>query len=201
VRIEIAEVSEDVKRLKKLCMEKGLMDADGHPTQDSSVGGESTAVSRQGAQPEQPAEHSKLSQYQEPPWNNELDSSFSVHNESFGPFINIWLLHKLRSSSMEVLLFACYVAGRVDNMDGLKWQAEALRLWEQDGAERNAPENVERLESYVISSIHRSFDKVPVWDGGKQYSGARKDSPLKSTVNRISLPIKFRSRLRAKSVF
>ena len=34
VRDEIGEVSEDVKRLKQLCLEKGLMDADGNPDRE-----------------------------------------------------------------------------------------------------------------------------------------------------------------------
>lgn len=196
VSMEIAEVSEDVKRLKQLCLDKGLIDADGNPTEDSAFGEESPAESREGSQYGHPAEHSKHSECQKPSGNNELDSSIP---EGLGSFIDLWLLHKLRSSSIEVLLFSCYVAACVDNLDGLRWQAEALRLWEQDGAGKNTQENVERLESYIISSIHRSFDKVSTCDGGKQHPGTRKCRSSKTAVDRISLPIKFGCRLGAKS--
>ena len=172
----------------------------GIPTEKSAVGEASPSESGEEAKFERPAEHSKPPQCQEPSGNNEVDSSVSVCHGGFGPFINLWLLHKLRSSSIEVLLFTCYVAASVDNMDGLKWKAEALRLWKQDGAGKNTSEDVERLESYIISSIRRSFDKISIHDEGKQYPVAGRESS-KSTVNRISLPITFRSSLRAKSAF
>jgi hypothetical protein len=198
VSVEIVEVSEDVKRLKQLCLEKGLIDANGNPTQDSTISEESPAELGEEARSERPAEQSKPSQYQEPSGNNELGPSISVYHGGFGPFINLWLLHKLRSSPVEVLLFSCYVAACVDNMEELKWQAEALRLWDHDGAGKNTRENVEHLESYIVSSIHRTFDKDSTFER-KQYPGARKVDSSKSTMNRTTLPILFRSRPRAKS--
>jgi hypothetical protein len=48
--------------------------------------------------------------------------------------VSRWLLHSLRSSSMEVLLLANFVASQVNNFSDLSWQQEALRLWSFDGA-------------------------------------------------------------------
>jgi hypothetical protein len=178
VRKELAEVSADVERLKQLCIEQGLMTIDGKPTWTSADDAASISESGEETQSELPTDHSKPSQHQKPSGNNEPDSRVSDSHGGFGPFINLWLLHKLRSSAMEILLLACYVAARVYSMDGLKWQAEALRLWGQDRAGKNAS----------------------IRDEEKQYPVARRE-PSKATVNRISLPLTFRSRRRAKSAF
>jgi hypothetical protein len=147
---EIEEVSHDVERLKQICMEKGLMDADGNSTQIHPFGKASPWESGEQVQTENFAEHSKPPQHQEPSGNNEMGTRDSDSHGGYGPFINLWLLHILRLSRWQILLLACWVAACVNNIDELKWQAEAIRLWEHDGAGKGTPEDAERLESYSI---------------------------------------------------
>lgn len=173
---EIEVVSQDVERLKQVCMEKGLMDVDGNPTQSSAIGEVSPSESGEEVQFELLAEHSKPSQHQKPSGNNEMESRDSGSNGGYGPFINLWLLHILRLSRWQILLLACWVAACVNNIDELKWQAEAIRLWELDGAGKDTPEDADRLESYTISSIHRFYDNGITHDRGREHPVARRHS-------------------------
>lgn len=191
VKKELEEVSEDVKRLKRLCIEKGLMTADGKPTQLSALDEVSTLESGEESQSELPAEQSKLPQHQVPSGNNEAGFSVSPSHGGFGPFINLWLLHKLRSSAMEILLLATYVAAIVGNIDGLNWQTEAFRLWERDGTQRETPGEIyNRLERHIISSLHQYYETILKFDEGKNAAATKKAFSLNSAASRISRSIK-----------
>lgn len=183
---EVEEVTKDVERLKQICVEKGLIDIDGNPIQFPAIEESRGSDPGEERQSEMPAEHSKPSKYQRLSANNQVDSRVSASHGGYGPFVNLWLLHNLRSSAMEVLLLACYVATSVQNMDDLKWQAEARRLWEQDGAAKEGAGGTyeEDTESYIIPSMHGSNEETMKL--GKDSGG-------------ISLPVKIWSRPRARS--
>jgi hypothetical protein len=198
VKMEIEEVSKDIERIKQLCIKKGLMDAHGNPIQAPAIDETPESKSQEEVQSELPAEHSKPSQHQDPSGNNEADFRASASHEGFGPFINLWLLHKLRSSALEILLLACYVAAAVTNLDGINWQAEALRLWDKDGAEEATPGQLWKgLESYV-TSIPRFYTTIER-DKEEHIATAKKTRSLESIASQISLTIKSFLRPKAKS--
>jgi hypothetical protein len=168
-RKEIKDVAEDVECLKKLCIEKGFMDADGNPIQPLATDQAPGSDSVEDVQAERLPEYIMPSQHQEPLRHDEMDSRVLISNEGFGPFINLWPLHKLRSSTMEMLLLACYVAPSVHNMDGLKWQAEAFRLWERDSVMKEVPGEIyDAVESNMSPSIHRYVEEKTKRDEGKK---------------------------------
>jgi len=162
VTTEIEEVSRDIERLKVICIKKGLMDIYGNLIQGSAIDENLDSNLQEDEQPGLPAENSKPSQHENPSGSNEVDFRVSASYGDFGPFINLWLLHKLRSSAVEVLVLACFVAETVNNLDELNWQAEALRLWDQDGAWESRPGQLwESLGSYVTSISRVYASKKP----------------------------------------
>jgi hypothetical protein len=199
VTTEIEEVSRDVERLKELCIKKGLMDSQGNPTGGQAID-ENPDSNLQEEQPELPDEHSKPSKHENPSGSNEADFRVSASHGGFGPFINLWLLHKLRSSAVEVLVLACCVAETVKNWNELNWQAEALRLWDQDGAWESRPEPpLECLESYVTSISCVYANKKP--DKEDLITFARETHSMNSFSSWPSHRYKSLLRPKAKSAF
>jgi hypothetical protein len=143
---EINEAKSEAEKLKQLCLEQGLVDEDGNPTdfekQERQTFIEEAPEVDPGIERSQfvkfpvllPRPGSKEVQL----FNSGPKAGETSHGA--GDHINQWLLHQLRSSPLDVNLLARTFEGNYGHIKGEKWQFDVLAFWFKDGARKRASE-------------------------------------------------------------
>lgn len=163
VKRELEEVSEDVERLKQLCIKKGLIDT----AEDLMEQEMEHEISVEEPQLEMASNHSKLSWQGAVTESNEVDFRMSPWYAIYHNFINLWLLDKLRSSAVEIMILASFVAAKLDIVDYKRWPHEALRLWDDKIELEVSPRGFEELEPSDKLSSKKQLWESPIEEMGR----------------------------------
>jgi hypothetical protein len=155
---ELRRIDEDVELLRLECVQEGLVDEkesqnevelevqDVEGGNDEEIDLSQTLIGS--LEPEQ-ADYNKYPLLLEKPEEKEDENKSKVLLTDFkegdvGDRITCWLLHKLRTSGLEVELLARHTDGLDRNADTQKWQKEVLEFWFFDGA--NLPPSAYQVE-------------------------------------------------------
>jgi hypothetical protein len=155
---ELRRIDEDVELLRLECVRERLVDEkenqnevdlevqNGEGGNDEEIDLSQTLIGS--LEPEQ-ADYNKYPLLLEKPEEKEEENKSKVLLTDFkegdvGDRITCWLLHKLRTSGLEVELLARQTGGLDRNADTQKWQKEVLAFWFFDGA--NLPPSAYQVE-------------------------------------------------------
>jgi hypothetical protein len=172
----LRENEADVERLRRECIQEGLL-GEGRDEEVDSEGEERVILKSPDGSPNfQLSEYQKYSLLLEQPghkgnkeWSKTLLTRFNQND--IGDRITRWLLHKLRSSCSEVELLARYSEGLGLAVDTKKWQEEVLNFWFIDDA--NLPASAYQVEPTLTAISSPSLTDlngvVPTRFGNREY--------------------------------
>jgi hypothetical protein len=187
VKRELEEVSKDVERLRQLCIKKGLIDAAENPTEQEIE----HEMPVEESQLEMVSNHSKLSWQEAVTESNEVDSRISPWHAIYHNFINLWLLDKLQSSAVEIMILANFVAANLNIVENQGWPLEALRLWDDRVELEVSTRGFEELQPSNKSSSKKQLQRAFIKGRGQGAAYATR-IPSRSAPGRISGPFVLR---------
>jgi hypothetical protein len=148
LRDDLRRIEADIEHLRLGCIREGLFGEDENEDECESEEIDLLHPSIGSVDPKQ-AEYNKYPLLLEKPEEKEDESKSKVLLTHFkegdvGDRITCWLLHKLRSSGLEVELLARITDGLDRSIDTEKWQEEVLQFWFFDSA--NQPPSAYKVE-------------------------------------------------------
>lgn len=138
---QIEEAKIQAQALKKECLNEGLVDANGNPTDfeklerqtfmgDVDAGNEKSEYVKYPALIPRPGIQ-EVRFFDTGPKPDEFSNSAGDH-------VNQWLLHQLRSSPLQVNMLVRIFEGNFGRIEGERWQIDVVTFWYMDGARKGA---------------------------------------------------------------
>jgi hypothetical protein len=143
---EIDKAKAEGERLKQICLEQGLVDEDGNPTDFEKQ--EQQTFMEEAPEVDSGSERSEFVKFpvllprpgskEVQSFRNSRPKAAEEISHSAGDHINQWLLHQLRSSPLDVNLLARTFEAEFGHIKGEEWQFDVLAFWYRDGARKGA---------------------------------------------------------------
>jgi hypothetical protein len=168
VEEELAKIQQDVRRLRDLCFEEGIIDENGELVDNSKGGSENVNGEGAGPNSDNTSTIQSASERGIPKTSNEASSlqpakptpdvettlrgddlGQPLEEQAYQSRINPWLLEKLTASNSEVALLATIVkaAGKEPDENTVD---EVLKFWESDGAGYAEPPKLPQIDDNSV---------------------------------------------------